>query len=137
MPNSSQRRINPRNKLACFARFRRPEMGPGGLDWLCVTKNYSHNGIYFLADDHGFWESMQLLLSFPYNEVSPVKNCEFLVEVIRVNRTRSLFQTRCGVGAKLIFRAPVQRHNALCLPIRDFSACTLQDAVPPQMDLNA
>jgi len=132
MFNSIQRRSSPRNKFACFARFCPRDMGTAGPEWLCVTKDFSHDGIYFLADDHGLRESMQLLLSFPYNGHSSLNVREYLVEVMRV---KPLFQGRCGVGARLILRIPMKRHDGLFVPEMASSEHMLPNAVLQHIDL--
>lgn len=112
-------------------------MGKDGPEWLCVAKDFSHDGIYFLADDHGLREKMQLLLSFPYIEHSPVTDREYLVEVIRVNRMKSLFQPRCGVGAKLILPMPMQRYNGLLVPEIALSSNRKRDFIVQHIDTTA
>jgi hypothetical protein len=107
-------------------------MGTAGPEWLCVTKDFSHDGIYFLADDHGLRESMQLLLSFPYNGHSSLNVREYLVEVMRV---KPLFQGRCGVGARLILRIPMKRHDGLFVPEMASSEHMLPNAVLQHIDL--
>jgi hypothetical protein len=130
----AERRRSPRNKFACFARFRSQGMGPAGPEWLCVTKDFSHDGIYFLAADHGLRESMQLLLSFPYNGQSSLNDRKYLVEVTRV---KSLFQGRCGVGARLILRIPIKRHDGLLRPDMASSEHRLPNGVLQHIDLCA
>jgi hypothetical protein len=137
MLKSIQRRSSPRNKFACFARFRQPDIGMASPEWLCVTKDFSHDGIYFLADDHGLRENMQLLLSFPYNGHSSLNDRENLIEVMRVKRISSLFQGRCGVGARLVLRIPMKRHAGLLVPEMASSQHMLPNGVLQHIDLYA
>jgi hypothetical protein len=128
MFGSSERRSNARKKFACFARFRQADVGTAGPEWLCVTRDFSHNGIYFLADDHELRESMQLLLKFPYDDHSPGKNREYLVEVTRLTRISSLLQRRCGVGARLILKTPVKPQDSRLATDTALSKHELPDA---------
>ena len=98
-----QRRSNPRNRFYCFARFRPLHMDVGGIEWLCVTRDFSRDGLYFLALEPAICVKMHLLLRFPYLADSGAVHRECLVEVVRM---RALFPGRCGVGVKLICRHP-------------------------------
>ena len=113
MSGPAHRRINPRYDCFYFAHFRQPNAVPGGPEHLCVTNNFSHDGIYFLAFDDMLREKMQLLLKFSYHDRRTVKAREYLVQIVRIN---PLFQRRCGVGARLVFDTPARLHHGLLLP---------------------
>ena len=112
-------------------------MGASDPEWLCVTKDFSHDGVYFLADDHGLRAGMRILLTFPYNEHSEVADCEYLVEVMRVNRIRAVLQERCGVGARLILRMLRQRGEGLSVPEMALPANTLPRIILQHINLDA
>jgi len=113
MPDPSQRRSNPRNSFSCFARFRTLDAGPYNFERLCVTKDFSHDGLYFLALDHDVALKMKLLLKFPYLGDPSAANRECVVEVVR---TLPLDLKRCGVGVRLIsFQGP-EKQNAVIVP---------------------
>lgn len=98
MTDSTQRRSYPRDQYCCFARFRTL----GGLDQpehLCITRNFSREGLYFLSLDPSVRVNMRLLLTFPYLSDSDARHRQFLVEVVRTHRFNS---DRCGVAVKLI-----------------------------------
>jgi hypothetical protein len=111
-------RASPRIKFSCLAHFRSQNAEPGDLERLCVTKDFSHDGLYFLADERALRENMLLLLRFPYNLRPSVKSREYLVEVMRIN---SLPQGRCGVGARLVLGIPVKLQDGLFVPQTDSS----------------
>jgi hypothetical protein len=106
-----QRRSNPRNRFNCFARFRALDAGPESFERLCVTQDFSHDGLYFLALDQAVSLKMKLLLRFPYLRDPNAAHRECIVEVVRTN---SLYPGRCGVGVKLItFQKPTKQNYAI------------------------
>lgn len=113
MSGPARRRINPRYDCFYFAHFRQPNAVSGAPEHLCVTNNFSHDGIYFLAFDDMLLEKMQLLLKFSYHDRPTVKAREYLVEIVRIN---PLFQRRCGVGARLVLDDPARPDQGLSLP---------------------
>jgi hypothetical protein len=80
MLDSVQRRRHPRAKFCCFGRFRVLSVDLGDADRICVTRDFSHEGLYFLAD-------------------SGAAHRECLVEVVRTHPT---FAGRFGVAVKLL-----------------------------------
>jgi hypothetical protein len=134
MSDLIERRINCRNRFACFAHFRQLGIGSASTEWLCVTTDFSFDGIYFLADDHGFQERMQLLLRFPYSVHLQIKNREYFVEVTRVTRMSSLLQRRCGVGARLTVHRSTNRTIGLLLPESTLSENSLSNATLREID---
>jgi len=111
-------RSSPRIKFSCLAHFRSQDAGSGDAERLCVTKDFSHDSVHFLADEHALRKGMRLLLRFPYNLHPSVKDREYLVEVVRIN---SLPQGRCGVGAKLVLQMPVRLQDGRFVPETDSS----------------
>jgi hypothetical protein len=80
------------------------DTAPGDLDLLCITKDFSHDGLYFLALNNQIRSKMQLLLKFPFLSDAGNIDRECLVEVVR---THDLFPGRFGVGVRLIgYRDP-------------------------------
>jgi hypothetical protein len=106
MTEPLQRRSQPRNGFSCFARFRMLGEATEGFERLCVTRDFSSHGIYFLALNHQVPLKTRLLLRFPYLADSREVHRECVVEVVR---TQLLFPGRCGVGATLI--SPTNREN--------------------------
>jgi len=104
MTNPAQRRIHPRNTFHCFARYRMLDAAPGLADLLCITQDFSHDGLYFLALNDQLRSKMQLLLRFPFLTDAGKIDRECLVEVVR---THDLFPGRFGVGVRLLgYRDP-------------------------------
>ena len=99
MLDSVQRRRHPRAKFCCFGRFRVLSVDLGDADRICVTRDFSHEGLYFLALDPAIRQEMQLLLRFPYLADSGAAHRECLVEVVRTHPT---FAGRFGVAVKLL-----------------------------------
>ena len=122
MPNPVQRRSHPRNSFHCFARYRLLDTAPGDLDLLCITQDFSHDGLYFLALNNLIRLRMQLLLKFPYLTDVAKKDRECLVEVVR---TQDLFPGRFGVGVRLIgYRDAGKIENGLVVPDANLSKNT-------------
>jgi hypothetical protein len=113
MPDPMQRRNNPRNSFSCFARFRTLDAGPYNFERLCVTKDFSHDGLYFLVLDHDVALKMKLLLRFPYLGDPSAANRECVVEVVR---TLPLELKCCGVGVRLISFQNPAKQNAVTIP---------------------
>lgn len=99
MTNPMQRRTHPRNRYCCFARYRMAGIPTSDLDLLCVTRDFSHDGLYFLALSNLVRLNSQLFLKFPYLADSSNADHECLVEVVRV---QNIFPGRSGVGVRLI-----------------------------------
>jgi hypothetical protein len=114
MPDTIQRRSNSRNKFHCFARFRALEASPDSLEKLCVTQDFSHDGLYFLAMDDEIALRTRLLLRFPYLADSRAAGRDCIVEVVR---KLPIYPGRCGVGVKLItFQDPATSRNRIYVP---------------------
>jgi hypothetical protein len=99
MTNPTQRRTHPRSRYCCFARYRMLDACASDLDLLCITRDFSHNGLYFLALSNLIRLNTQLFLKFPYSNYSREPDRECLVEVVRL---QNIFPGRSGVGVRLI-----------------------------------
>jgi hypothetical protein len=114
MTNPAQRRIHPRNPFHCFAHYRLLDSAPAASDLLCVTKDFSHEGLYFMALEDHLRLNMQLVLKFPYLDGAAATDRECLVEVVR---THDLYPGRYGVGVRLLgFRNPTELPSGLVIP---------------------
>ena len=122
MTNPVQRGRHPRNSFHCFARYSLLDATPGDLDLLCITKDFSHDGLYFLALNNRIRLRMQLFLKFPYLTDGGKIDREYLVEVVR---TQDLFPGRFGVGVRLIgCRGLGKFENGLVVPDTNLSKNT-------------
>jgi hypothetical protein len=117
MRDTSQRRTSPRHRFSCQARFQNLYAPQMESERPCVTKDFSRDGVYFIADDTGLRENMRLLMWFPEG-LSAEQEHEYLVEIKRLN---SLPDERCGVGARLILRGAVGRCRNMIAPKPDLS----------------
>ena len=122
-----------RHRFSCKAHIHNP-YALADSEQLCVTKNFSRDGVYFIANDNGLRENMRLVMSFP--EGLPVApDHEYLVEVMRMN---SLPDDRCGVGARLILRAMLGRCREMIAPKANVSLYSSLHLVPERLvDLHA
>ena len=131
MNQAAQRRNYPRNPFQCFARYRMLDAATSASDLLCITKDFSHEGLYFLALNDQIRLKMQLLLKFPYHTDAGNIDRECLVEVVR---THDLFPGRHGVGVRLIgLRSPVELQSGLVVPDTNLST----NPAPISIDLYA
>jgi hypothetical protein len=120
MTQPDPRRTYPRNPFHCFARYRMLDAAPGASDLLCITKDFSHDGLYFLALNNQLRRNMQLLLKFPYLTDAGSVDRECLVEVVR---TADLFPGRFGVGVRLLsLHNPGELQNGLVVPDENLSS---------------
>ena len=117
MAEASQRRSNPRQRFFCLAQFHDPYALTADSERLCVTRDFSRDGIYFVADGQGLAEHMRLVLRFP-GSLAEAQEREYLVEVTRM---KTLPEDRCGVGARLILRTMLGRCRDLIAPRLDLS----------------
>jgi hypothetical protein len=115
MNETSQRRSNPRHRFSCRAHFHNPYLPAADAEQFCVTRDFSRDGVYFIANDNGFRENMRLLMRFPEG-MPAAPDQEYLVEVMRMN---ALPEDRCGVGARLILRAMLGRCREMIAPKAD------------------
>jgi hypothetical protein len=123
-----QRRTHPRNKYCCFARYRMVGTPASDLDLLCVTRDFSHDGLYFLALSNLIRLNTRLFLKFPDLADSGEKDRQCLVEVVRI---QILFPGRSGVGVRLIGYQGLQKLDNLSSTL---DANTSQ-AAPSSLDL--
>lgn len=117
MKDANQRRSSPRLRFACQARFRDAQAICAAVEQMCVTRDFSRDGLYFIADERGLREDMRLLMRFP--DVLEAQEREYLVQIMRM---KSLPDDRCGVGARLILRTVLGGIEALRVPKIDLSA---------------
>jgi len=120
MSDPLQRRSNPREKINCFAHYLPMYAGPDRAEHLCITRDFSREGLYFLSFNDSVRLNMQLLMSFhhPNDPSTAPPNC--LVEVVRIH---TVFPGRCGVGVRLIsFQRPGDFHGGVIIPETRFTA---------------
>ena len=129
MTDASQRRNSPRQRLFCLAQFHNPYALAADAQRLCVTRDFSREGVYFVADGEGLREHMRLIMQFP-DGVAEAREHEYLVEVMRM---KALPEDRCGVGARLILRAMVGRCRDLIAPRLDLGLYERLSGVPRQV----
>jgi len=135
MLTSINRRSNPRTKFFCLAHFHQLEGGTAGPERLCVTRDFSHDGVYFFPpNNQGLREGMLLLLTLPVHDYSPVNDRRYLVEVTRIS---SLPRGHCGVGARLFLSKSLSLRDGLFVPETGLPKRTLLGAVLQRIDLYA
>jgi hypothetical protein len=103
MSNPAQRRSSPRQRFFCLAQFHNPYASSANSQRMCVTRDCSRDGVYFVADGNGLKEHMRLVMQFP-DGVAEAREHEYLVEVMRM---KALPEQQCGIGARLILRTMV------------------------------
>ena len=132
MSDASQRRGSPRHRFSCRAHFHDPYALNTDSGRLCVTKDFSRDGVYFIAEDNGLRENMQLVMRFPEG-LPAVPDHEYLVQVIRMN---ALPEDRCGVGARLILRMVLGRCRDLIQPKPNLSTYDFVSGAPQRLVVN-
>jgi hypothetical protein len=102
---------------------------------LCVTRDFSHDGVYFFPpDNQGLREGMLLLLTFPDDDHSPANDRRYLVEVMRIS---SLPRGHCGVGARLFLTESLRQRDGVFVPEAGLSKRMLPGGVLRRIDLYA
>jgi len=48
--------------------------------------NASRNGIYFVSQRETYYKGMRMFITYPYNGPTDPMNCEYLAEVVRVEK---------------------------------------------------
>lgn len=129
MTDTSQRRSSPRQRLFCLAQFHNPYALAADAQRLCVTRDFSRDGVYFVADGVALQERMRLVMQFP-DGVAEAREREYLVEVMRV---KALPEDRYGVGARLILRTMLGRCRDLIAPRLDLGLYELMSRAPARL----
>lgn len=95
----AEKRLSGRAKLNKLLRVRPSEPCDEHFEDLTMSMNVSKKGIYFHSHRSGYYKGMRLFLTFPYTFVNDPTNCEYLAEVVRVEK---LTNNRFGIAVYLI-----------------------------------
>ena len=95
----AEKRLSGRAKLNKLLRVRPSVPCDEHFEDLPMSMNVSKKGIYFHSHRAGYYKGMRLLLTFPYTFVNDPTNCEYLAEVLRVEK---LSNNRFGIAVHLI-----------------------------------
>jgi hypothetical protein len=129
MSDPSQRRSSPRQRFFCLAQFHNPDAPQAASQRLCVTRDFSRDVVYFVAEGKELREHMRLVMQFP-DGVAEAREHEYLVEVMRI---KPLPEHQCGIGARLILRTIVGRYRQLIAPRLDLAVYAQTVMMPEQI----
>jgi hypothetical protein len=96
-PVSELRRAR-RAKISKQVRVRPSEPRDDHFEDLPVSANASKHGIYFVSRRSNYYKGMRVFVTFPYSSPHDPMNCEYLAEVVRVEK---LPKDRFGVAVDL------------------------------------
>jgi hypothetical protein len=95
----AEKRLSGRAKLNKLLRVRPSVPCDEHFEDLPMSMNVSKKGLYFHSHCSGYYKGMRLFLTFPYSFVNDPTNCEYLAEVVRVEK---LTNNRFGIAVHLI-----------------------------------
>jgi hypothetical protein len=93
-----EKRRGRRAKIAKPLRVRPSEPRDDHFEDLPVSVNASKDGIYFHSRKPNYYKGMRLFITFPYSSLHDPMNCEYVAEVVRVEK---LANGRFGVAVQL------------------------------------
>jgi hypothetical protein len=129
MSDASQRRSSPRQRFFRLAQFYNPDALKADSQRLCVTRDFSRDGVYFVAGGNGLKEHMRLVMQFPDSAAHAAEH-EYLVEVMRIN---ALPDDQCGIGARLVLRTMLGRCRDLIVPRLDLGLYERMSGTPGRL----
>jgi hypothetical protein len=83
------KRRSRRAKIARPVRVRPSEPRDEHFEDLPVSVNASKEGIYFVSRRASYYPGMRVFVTFPYNSPNDPMNCEYVAEVVRVEKLQS------------------------------------------------
>jgi hypothetical protein len=95
---ASEKRRSRRAKIAKPVRVRPSEPRDDHFEDLPISVNVSKDGIYFVSRAKSYYPGMRVFVTFPYSSPHDPTNCEFVGQVIRVEKLES---GRTGVAVHL------------------------------------
>ena len=95
----AEKRLSGRAKLAKLLRVRPSEPRDEHFADLPVSINVSKNGIFFHTHRSDYYKGMRLFVTFPFTFANDPMSCEYLAEVVRVEK---LTNDRFGVAVHLM-----------------------------------
>jgi len=81
-----EKRLNQRAKMSKMLRVRPSDPNDQHFEELPVSTNVSRQGIYFHTNRSDYREGMRLFITFPFTFAQDPMACEYLAEVVRVER---------------------------------------------------
>jgi len=94
----SEKRAGRRAKIVRPVRVRPSEPRDDHFEDLPISVNASKTGIYFTSRLSSYYPGMRVFLTFPYSSPHDPMNCEYVAQVVRVER---LANGKSGVAVHL------------------------------------
>jgi hypothetical protein len=103
MPNTEtanmEKRLSRRAKMSRLLRVRPSDPDDEHFEELPVSTNVSKEGIYFHTHRSDYYKGMRLFITVPFTFAQDPIACEYLAEVVRVEK---LTDERVGVAVRLL-----------------------------------
>jgi hypothetical protein len=96
-----EKRLSQRAKISRMLRVRPSDPNDEHFEELPVSTNVSRQGIYFHTNRSDYYKGMRLFITFPFTFVRDPMACEYLAEVVRVDK---LPAARFGVAVHLLMK---------------------------------
>ncbi len=93
-----QQRRSRRAKIARPLRVRPSEPRDEHFEDMPISVNASKEGIYFTTRRESYYPGMRVFVTFPYSSPHDPMNCEYLAEVVRVEK---LPNNKAGIAVHL------------------------------------
>lgn len=84
--SEQERRKNRRAPIRKPLRVRPSDPRDEHFEDMPNSVNASRNGIYFLSQRDSYYKGMRMFITYPYNGPTDPMNCEYLAEVVRVEK---------------------------------------------------
>jgi hypothetical protein len=81
--------VSHRAKIARPVRVRPSEPRDDHFEDLPISVNVSKTGIYFTTRQKSYYPGMRVFVTFPYSSPHDPMNCEYVAEVVRVEKLES------------------------------------------------
>ena len=81
-----EKRLNRRAKMSRLLRVRPSDPDDEHFEELPVSTNVSKQGIYFHTHRSDYYKGMRLFITFPFTFAQDPMACEYLAEVVRVDK---------------------------------------------------
>ena len=94
-----EKRLSRRAKMSRMLRVRPSDPDDEHFEELPVSTNVSKDGVYFHTYRSDYYKSMRLFITFPFTFAQDPNACEYLAEVVRVEK---LTDERVGVAVRLL-----------------------------------
>ena|SRR5579872_2019386 len=85
MPKDSEKRANPRARLARKLRIRPSEFYANNFEEIVTSVNVSKRGIYFYSSSNFYRVGLSLFVTYPFTSLDDPIKSDYFAEVVRID----------------------------------------------------